>query len=168
MYLCPRPLRQLIDQANNQRNSHTHDSQSDLMVLIIKGQSCFRKRMYDWNIIQKLPKNGDHCQTREWFDGSSEEERNEVTTNPKKQVKLNIFLSFDRSIQYEAVPSFSHAVTGMRPCYECRGLETDWEREGEGADGVADKVDNARQWRHLRLGTDLDKVSLIQRSGEIH
>ena len=87
MYLCPRPLRQLIDQANNQRNSHTHDSQSDLMVLIIKGQSCFRKRMYDWNIIQKLPKNGDHCQTREWFDGSSEEERNEVTTNPKKQVK---------------------------------------------------------------------------------
>ena len=31
--------------------------------------------MYDWNIIQKLPKNGDHCQTREWFDGSSEKKR---------------------------------------------------------------------------------------------
>ena len=35
----------------------------------------------------------------------------------------------------------------------------DWEqigREGEGADGVADKVDNGRQWRHPGLGTDLD------------
>ena len=77
------------------------------------------------------------------------------TTDPKKH-KLNMFLSFDRLIRSEAVPSSSHAETEMRPCCECRGLETDWEREGEGADGVADKVDNARQWRHPGLGTDLD------------
>ena len=30
--------------------------------------------MSDWNNIQKLPKNGDHCERREWFDGLGEKE----------------------------------------------------------------------------------------------
>ena len=109
VYLCPSPL--TINWPGKQSeklpyNKQTHASQSDLMVLIIKGQSCFRKRMSDWNNIQKLPKNGDHCERREWFDGSSEEE----------------------ALQSDVLPPmwWLGPCVGVN-CYECQ------EREGGGA-----------------------------------
>ena len=91
------------------------------MVLIIKGQSCFRKRMSDWNNIQKLPKNGDHCERREWFDGSGEEE----------------------ALQSDVLsPMWRLGPCVGVNCYECRGLGHIVRGGGRGADGDGDKVDN--------------------------